>query len=75
MTTIRISVLIDTTKDIDNLDDIKGDLLTIVGRMALKNPDKFLLKELDQDDESNFEEIEEHDPRITIFDNSKGGDE
>lgn len=67
MATIRISVLIDTTKDIDNLDDIKGDLLTIVSRMALKNPNKFLLKELNQDDESDFEEIEEHDPRITIF--------
>jgi hypothetical protein len=35
--------------------------------MAIKNPDKFLLKELNQDDESDFEEIEEHDPRITIF--------
>ena len=67
MATIRISVLIDTTKDIDNLDGIKGDLLTTVSRMALKNPNKFLLKELNQDDESDFEEIEEHDPRITIF--------
>ena len=75
MATIRISVLIDTIQDIDNLDDIKGDLLTIVSRMALKNPDKFLLRKLYQDDESDFEEIEAHDTRITIFDNSKGGDE
>ena len=75
MATIRISVLIDTTQDIDNLDDIKGDLLTIVSRMALKNPNKFLLRKLYQDDESDFEEIEAHDTRITIFDNSKGGDE
>ena len=67
MATIRISVLIDTTHDIDNLDAIKSDLLAIVSRMAIKNPDKFLLKELNQDDESDFEEIEEHDPRITIF--------
>jgi hypothetical protein len=67
MATIRISVLIDTTSDIDNLDAIKSDLLAIVSRMAIKNPDKFLLKELNQDDESDFEEIEEHDPRITIF--------
>ena len=67
MATIRISVLIDTTSDIDNLDAIRSDLLAIVSRMAIKNPDKFLLKELNQDDESDFEEIEEHDPRITIF--------
>jgi hypothetical protein len=67
MATIRISVLIDTTSEIDNLDAIKSDLLAIVSRMAIKNPDKFLLKELNQDDESDFEEIEEHDPRITIF--------
>jgi hypothetical protein len=67
MATIRISVLIDTTSNIDNLDAIKSDLLAIVSRMAIKNPDKFLLKELNQDDESDFEEIEEHDPRITIF--------
>jgi hypothetical protein len=67
MATIRISVLIDTTSDIDNLDAIKSDLLAIVSRMAIKNPDKFLLKELNQDDESDFEEIEEHDPRITIL--------
>ena len=67
MATIRISVLIDTTNDIDDLDDIKGDLLTLVSKMALKNPDKFLLKELDDEDESDLVEIDEHDPRITIF--------
>ena len=71
MATIRISVLIDTVNDIDDLNDIKGDLLTIVSKIAIKNPDKFLLKKLVQDDESDFEEIEEHDTRITIFDNSK----
>ena len=75
MATIRISVLIDTTKDIDHLDDIKSDLLTIVSKIAIKNPDKFLLRRLYQDDESDFEEIEAHDTRITIFDNSRGGDE
>ena len=69
MATIRISVLIDITNDIDDLNDIKGDLLTIVSKMAIKNPNKFLLKELNQDDESDFEEIEKHDPRITIFQN------
>jgi hypothetical protein len=71
MATIRISVLIDTVNDIDDLNDIKGDLLTIVSKIAIKNPDKFLLKKLVQDDESDFEEIEKHDTRITIFDNSK----
>jgi hypothetical protein len=35
--------------------------------MSLKNPDKFLLKELDDEDESDLVEIDEHDPRITIF--------
>lgn len=67
MTTIRISVLIDTTNDIDDLDDIKGDLLTLVSKMAIKNPNKFLLKELDHEDESDVVEMDEHDPRITIF--------
>jgi hypothetical protein len=67
MATIRISVLIDTTNDIDDLDEIKSDLLTLVSKMALKNPDKFLLKELDDEDESDLVEIDEHDPRITIF--------
>ena len=67
MATIRISVLIDTTSDIANLNDIKSNLLAVVSRMATQNPDKFLLKELNQDDESDFEEIEEHDPRITIL--------
>jgi hypothetical protein len=67
MATIRISVLIDTTNDIDDLDEIKSDLLTLVSKMSLKNPDKFLLKELDDEDESDLVEIDEHDPRITIF--------
>jgi hypothetical protein len=69
MATIRISVLIDTVNDVDDLSEIKGDLLTIVSKIAIKNPDKFLLKKLYQDDESDFEEIEEHDTRITIFQN------
>jgi len=67
MATIRISVLIDTTNNIDDLDEIKSDLLTLVSKMSLKNPDKFLLKELDDEDESDLVEIDEHDPRITIF--------
>ena len=46
MATIRISVLIDTVNDIDDLNDIKGDLLTIVSKIAIKKPDKFLLKKL-----------------------------
>jgi hypothetical protein len=71
MATIRISVLIDTTNDIDDLDDIKGDLLTVVGKMVIKNPEKFLLKELDHEDESDVVEMDEHDPRITVFHNSK----
>jgi DNA invertase Pin-like site-specific DNA recombinase len=56
---------------LDRLARSLSDLLTIVSKIAIKNPDKFLLKKLVQDDESDFEEIEEHDTRITIFDNSK----
>jgi hypothetical protein len=35
--------------------------------MTKHSPDHFLLKELDQDDESDWQEIDEHDGVITVI--------
>jgi len=67
MATIRVSVLIDVANDIEDPDDIRDKLLIAVRRMTTSSPNKFLIKELDQDDESDWEEIEEHDESITLI--------
>ena len=63
MTTIRVSVLIDTKSTVVDLDSIREDLLETVEH----SPDHFLLKELDQNDESDWQEIDEHDEVITVI--------
>jgi hypothetical protein len=67
MTTIRVSVLIDTKSTVVDLDSIREDLLETVEKMTRHSPDHFLLKELDQNDESDWQEIDEHDEVITVI--------
>jgi hypothetical protein len=67
MTTIRVSVLIDTKSTVVDLDGIRENLLEAVEKMTKHSPDHFLLKELDQSDESDWQEIDEHDEVITVI--------
>jgi hypothetical protein len=67
MATIRVSVLIDVANDIEDPNDIKDKLLIAVNKMTISSPNKFLIKELDEDDESDWEEIEEHGELITLI--------
>jgi len=67
MTTIRVSVLIDTKSTVVDLDGIRENLLEAVEKMTKHSPDHFLLKELDQDDDSDWQEIDEHSEVITFI--------
>jgi hypothetical protein len=67
MTIFRVSILIDTKSTVVDPDSIKEDILEAVEKMARHSPDHFLLKELDQSDESDWQEIDEHDEVITVI--------
>jgi hypothetical protein len=58
--TIRVSILVDIDTDNEDLESFRSDLLDAVVRDANLEPDLFLLKELDPDDESDWDEIEDH---------------
>ncbi len=60
MGTIRVSILVDIDTDNEDLESFRSDLLDAVVRDANLEPDLFLLKELDPDDESDWDEIEDH---------------
>ena len=60
MGTIRVSILVDIDTDNEDLESFRSDLLDAVVRDANLEPDLFLLKELNPDDESDWDEIEDH---------------
>ena len=60
MGTIRVSILVDIDTDNKDLESFRSDLLDAVVRDANLEPDLFLLKELNPDDESDWDEIEDH---------------
>jgi hypothetical protein len=58
--TIRVSILVDIDTDNEDLESFRSDLLDAVVRDANLEPDLFLLKELNPDNESDWDEIENH---------------
>ena len=60
MGTIRVSILVDIDTDNEDLESFRSDLLDAVVRDANLEPDLFLLKELNPDNESDWDEIENH---------------
>jgi len=60
MTIIRASILIDIdTTDVD-IEDLRDHIVAVVAEQSETNPELFLLKPLDLDDESDWEDFEEH---------------
>lgn len=61
MAIVRVSVLVDVKQNVDDVEDLRNQLLNVVVKKAKTNPKSFLLKELNIDDENDWYEIEEHD--------------
>ena len=60
MAIIRVSILIDIdTTDVD-IEDLRDHIVAVVAEQSETNPELFLLKPLDLDDESDWEDFEEH---------------
>jgi hypothetical protein len=60
MAIIRASILIDIdTTDVD-IEDLRDHILAVVAEQSEINPELFLLKPLDLDDESDWADFEEH---------------
>lgn len=60
MAIVRVSVLIQVDAD-DDVEEFRTELLNAVQHGIKNNPDQFLITELDEDDEVDWEEIESHD--------------
>jgi hypothetical protein len=60
MTIIRISLLVQVDSD-EDVEDIRSELLDAVKHEIKNNPNQFSLRELNEDDEEDWEEIEFHD--------------
>lgn len=60
MAIIRISILVQVDTD-DDVEDIRSELLEAVSHEVKNNPDQFTLLELNEEDESDWEEIELHE--------------
>ena len=60
MAIIRVSILIDIDTTETDIEDLRDDILDVLVEQANNNPNQFLLKPLDEDCESDWEEIEEH---------------
>lgn len=60
MAIIRVSILIDIdTTDVD-IEDLRDHIVAVVAEQSETNPELFLLKPLDLDDESDWEDFGEH---------------
>ena len=60
MAIIRVSILIDIDTTDTDIDDLRDDILDVAFEQATQNPELFLLKPLDLDDESDFADFENH---------------
>jgi hypothetical protein len=60
MTIIRVSILVDIDTTDTDIDDLRDDILDVAFEQATNNPELFLLKPLDLDDESDYDDFEEH---------------
>ena len=60
MTIIRVSILVDIDTTDKDIEDVRDHIMDVVYYQAENNPELFLLKPLDLDDESDFEDFEDH---------------
>ena len=54
MAIIRVSILIDIDTTDTDIEDLRDHILTVVSEQSETNPESFLLKPLDIDDESDW---------------------
>jgi hypothetical protein len=66
MTIIRISIVLDVDTEDTDVEDLRSELLKSVAKNVNLNPDSFLLKPLDLDDESDWEDFNEHESDIEV---------
>jgi hypothetical protein len=67
MTIIRVSILVDIDTTDKDIEDVRDHIMDVVYYQAENNPKLFLLKPLDLDDESDFEDFEDH-PSVWLWD-------
>jgi hypothetical protein len=60
MTIIRVSILVDIDTTDTDIEDLRDDILDVAFEQAINNPKSFLLKPLDLDNESDYEDFEDH---------------
>jgi hypothetical protein len=60
MAIIRVSILVDIDTTNKDIEDVRDHIMDVVYYQAENNPELFLLKPLDLDDESDFEDFEDH---------------
>jgi hypothetical protein len=60
MAIIRVSILVDIDTTDNDIEDFRDHLTEAVHYQAEHNPELFLLKPLDLDDESDYEDFEDH---------------
>jgi len=60
MTIIRVSILVDIDTEDTDIEDLRDDILDVAFEQATNNPQLFLLKPLDLDDESDYEDFNDH---------------
>lgn len=60
MAIIRVSILVDIDTTDTDIEDLRDDILDVAFEQATNNPELFLLKPLDLDNESDYEDFEDH---------------
>ena len=60
MAIIRVSILVDIDTTDTDIEDIRNDILDVAFEQATNNPELFLLKPLDLDDESDWAVFANH---------------
>ena len=60
MAIIRVSILVDIDTTDTDIEDIRDDILDVAFEQATNNPELFLLKPLDLDDESDWVDFANH---------------
>jgi hypothetical protein len=66
MAIVRVSIVLDINTEDTDLEDLRDDLLKTVVKNVKSNPDLFLLKPLDLDDESDWEDFNEHESDVEV---------
>ena len=60
MAVIRVSILVDIDTTDTDVEDLRDHILAVVSEQSENNPDLFLLKPLDLDDQSDWEDFDNH---------------